>query len=137
MKSLSKKDVSSAIKYLFVGGSSSLLELVLFQIFIFLSINTSIANVIAVIIATAYNFVLNRSWSFGDQGNAFNSLIRYLILFAFNTTFSTVVITLVSNLGVPAILVKVFTMGCIALWNFFLYRSVVFKTARGEGEHDE
>lgn len=128
MSKFNKDDILSAAKYLFVGGSSAVIELALFQLLVMMGLALAVANVVAVVIATAYNFLLNRSWSFGHTGGALASLVKYLLLFAFNTCFSTIAISTISPaLGIPAIAVKVVTMGCIVVWNYVLYRSVIFK----------
>ena len=51
----------------------------------------------------------------------------YLILFAFNMAFSTLAISWLVGFGVHSILAKLATMVCITLWNFVLYRKVIFK----------
>ena len=51
----------------------------------------------------------------------------YLVLFAFNTTFSTLAITWLVSLGLHSAVAKLMTMVCIVMWNFVLYRKVIFK----------
>lgn len=125
---VTKDDIKRVFKYLFVGGSSALLELILFQAFyVLFGWQIAIANVIAVVLATSYNFVLNRTWSFGQNGNTLRSVILYLLLFAFNTTFSTTAISLLVSQGLPSLIAKLLTQVCIVLWNYVLYRKVIFK----------
>ena len=119
---------ASGLLYLVVGGSTALLELVLFQaLYALASWSIPAANVTAVVVATATNFALNRNVTFKSTANPLLSLVKYLVLFAFNTAFSTIAISLFSSMGAPAVAVKLATMACIVIWNFFLYRNVVFK----------
>lgn len=121
------KTLKQAILYLLVGGSSALIELVLFYAFsdVF-SASLTLSNVAAVIIATAFNFIVNGTVTFKSASSLSRSVILYLILFCFNTIFSTVVINYLASMGLPAIFAKIITMGCIVLWNFVLYKKVIF-----------
>lgn len=120
--------VKQAMSYLLVGGSSALIELVLFQgLYAMAHLSVAPANIIAVIASTVFNFTVNHSVTFKSTGNPLRSLMLYLILFAFNMTFSTLAISWLVGFGVHSILAKLATMVCITLWNFVLYRKVIFK----------
>ena len=120
--------VKQAVSYLLVGGSSALIELVLFQgLYAMVHLGVAPANIIAVIASTVFNFTVNRSVTFKSTGNPVRSLVLYLILFAFNMTFSPLAISWLVGFGVHSILAKLATMVCITLWNFVLYRKVIFK----------
>lgn len=118
-----KKQVSI---YLLVGASTALAELLLFQVLYYFSGDTSISNVIAVVVMTLVNFCINGTVTFQQSTNPIASLVKYLVLFCFNTVFSTFVIAIGANLGFPAVLVKLCTMCCIVCWNYILYKKVVF-----------
>lgn len=127
MVRLDREQLIHWLKYLFVGGSSAVLELALFQcLVLFSGLVVEVCNVFAVVVATLYNFLLNRSWAFNSTEHPVISFIKYILLFAFNTTFSTVAISFFTNIGVPAILVKIATMGCIVMWNYFIYKKFIF-----------
>ena len=123
-----RKTLFQAIKYLVVGGSSAVIELVLFQLLsAVFAIPLAAANVTAVVVSTVFNFLVNRNVTFKSTSNPLRSLVLYLLLFALNTTFSTVVISLLAAQGVYPLVAKVCTMACIVLWNFVLYKKVIFK----------
>lgn len=114
--------------YLVVGAGTALLELVLFQaLYGFGVLPVAAANVVAVVVSTALNFLVNGTVTFKGAKNPLFALAKYLILFAFNTCFSTTVISLAVSAGCPSLLAKLATMACIVCWNFVLYRKVVFK----------
>lgn len=124
----SKKTLFQAIKYLMVGGSSAVIELVLFQLLsAVFAIPLAAANVTAVVVSTVFNFLVNRNVTFKSTSNPLRSLVLYLLLFALNTTFSTVVISFLAAQGVYPLVAKVCTMACIVLWNFVLYKKIIFK----------
>lgn len=125
---LNRSKIKQILVYLLVGGGTALLELAIFsllyRLFLF---DVSVSNVIAVLIATATNFMLNGTVTFKGSSNIYRSVILYTALFIFNTFFSTAAITMLSQAGAPAELVKVGTMVCIVIWNYVLYRKIVFR----------
>lgn len=124
----SEKTVFQAFKYVVVGASSAVIELALFQVLsAVLGLALTYSNVIAVVISTTFNFLMSRNVTFKSTSNPVRSLALYLLLFAFNTTFSTVCISFLAAQGIYPLVAKVCTMACIVLWNFVLYKKVVFK----------
>lgn len=129
--------LKESTRYLIIGFSSAAIELVLFWILdVLLGFKTSIdifgarlilSNTIAIVVATIYNYTLNRTWSFKPTKGLARSMILFIILFAFNNLFSGTVIFFLVGAGIYEMVAKLFTMACIVCWNFFLYRFVVFK----------
>lgn len=104
------------------------MEVVLFQaLFLLTPVGVAAANIIAVIVATACNFALNGTVTFKQSSNFLRSAVLYLLLFCVNTTFSTTVISIAVAGGIPSLLAKIFTMGCIVVWNYVLYKKVIFR----------
>lgn len=121
-----RQNIVEIIKYLVVGGSTALLELALFTLFSN-GVDLPIANVVAVCISTVCNYILNKVWSFNSREWTAKSVALYLLLFTFNTVFSSWFITTMAALGWPPVGAKVLSMACIVTWNYVLYRNVVFK----------
>jgi putative flippase GtrA len=115
-------------RYLIVGGTSALIELALFSLIYYLSKGLTIpANIIAVCVATSFNFLVNRNFTFKSTSNFWRSAILYLLLFGLNLAFTTVFTTILINYGAFPLLAKLTTMACVTMWNFFLYNKVVFR----------
>jgi putative flippase GtrA len=113
--------------YVVVGTTSALIELVLFQIlYSLIGLNYATSNITALTTSTAYNFLLNGRVTFKGVSNKVKCLIKYLILFAFNSTFTTLAIGFLLGLGWHSLIAKLATMCCVVLWNFILYRKVIF-----------
>ena len=55
------------------------------------------------------------------------SMVLYVVLLAFNIAFSTFAIGWLVGVGAEPAVAKVFTQGCVVVWNYFLYNKVVFK----------
>ena len=120
--------VSQIVRYAVVGGASAAFELIVFQILYALAgMGIAPSNTIALVASTVVNFTMNRSLAFKSSANPARSLMLYLVLFAFNTTFSTLAITWLVGLGIHSAVAKLMTMVCIVMWNFVLYRKVIFK----------
>ena len=114
--------------YVAIGIASALIELLLFQgLYYFSPLGIIPSNVIAVLLATVFNFTLNRNVTFKSTTNTFRSLLLYTLLFIFNLCFSSLAIQALVNLGWHSAIAKILTQGCIVLWNFFLYRNVIFR----------
>ena len=123
-----KERVIQIAKYLLIGGSTALLELMLFWLLcLFTSNNLVLSNIIAVLTATCTNFLLNGKLTFEGSSNMLRSAILYALLFLFNLAFSTITINALGESPIPPVVVKAFTQGCIVIWNFFLYKKVIFK----------
>lgn len=121
------KTTRQAITYLAVGGGTALLELVAFQgLYTLTPLGVANSNIIAVALATICNFALNGTMTFDNCSNWVRSALLYALLILFNTTFSTVAIGWLIDMGALSLLAKLATMLCIVIWNFFLYKRVIF-----------
>lgn len=116
------------LSYVLVGGGTALLELGLFQLlYELIGLPLEPSNVLATIVATATNFLLNRSVTFKSSSSPVRSAILYCLLFAFNTTVSTLAIGFMVRFGLPSAIAKVLMQGAVVVWNFFIYRKIIFK----------
>ncbi len=122
-----KSNIIQFSKYIIIGGTSALCELMLFTIFQIIGMSIFISNISSVIISTIINYLLNKFWAFKSQTRSIKSLVLYIGLFIFNITFSSQFIVLLSNVGVKSIVAKFISMILITCWNFILYKKVVFK----------
>lgn len=114
-------------KYLTVGVASAAVELLFFSLFYYvLGLSVGFASPASLVLSTVLNFLLSSSWSFKGSTNMKRSALLYTILFVFNTCFSSMASTWIVGMGAPALLAKLITMACIVLWNFVLYRKVIF-----------
>jgi len=114
-------------RYVLVGGSSAALELGIFWV---LSnpthLGVRISNVIAVFIATVCNFAMNRQWTFKSSSHWMRSAVLYITLWSLNLVFTTSVIGYAADHAFSPVLAKVGTMAAVVMWNFWLFRKVVF-----------
>lgn len=122
-----RSTITQILQYLGIGVGTALLELGLFELlFEILHIDIVVSNVIAVIVATTVNFLLNGTVTFRGSSNFLRSVILYILLFLFNLFFTSTAISLLVEAGVNSAIAKVATQICVTIWNFILYRKVVF-----------
>ena len=118
---------TQGISYVLVGGGTALLELGLFQLlYVVAKLPLAPSNVAATVAATLANFLFNRGVTFQSSSNPLRSLVLYLLLFAANTLISTFVISVLVGMGLPSALAKLCMQCCVVVWNFVLYRKVIF-----------
>ena len=114
--------------YIFAGVSAALIELALFTVLnSFTGLGIASANIISVVVATAYNFTLNRSVTFKSTSNPARSAVLYTMLFAINLAITTFAIGALTEAGLQAPVAKLIMQVCVAVWNFVLYKRVIFK----------
>lgn len=116
------------VRYVFVGGSTFVLDFsILFCLQHFTNVSLSISTTLAYWIAIAYNFVLNRWWTFSaaESKNLSKHLTLYLVLLGANY-----LVTLLIVLGLSHFIyfgwAKVFAVIVQITWTYPIYKKVIF-----------
>ncbi len=117
-------------KYIAVGGSGVFLDmgtLALFQnIF---GVNPTIAVAMNQILILAYNFTLNKYWSFRNKELSRKQIIRYLALAFANYVISVIVMHYFNEVRhINDKIVRLATIAVAASWNFVLYKQWVYRS---------
>ena len=116
-------------RYIITGFCSAAIELTL--LFVFrdvVKLSIIVSNSIALTIVFWFNFLMNRIWSFKSTANLKKQLAMYLILFIFNLGASDLIMYLLTTkLSLQYLLAKVFAIGAVVTWNFFLYKKVIYR----------
>ena len=137
-----KGGLGKFIRYVFVGGSAVIVDFAVFEIILLLlgtqnsvtifshSIEPEkIANTAAVITGFIYSFILNRTWAFKSKSNAFRQIILMIILLAFNTFISNEAISFMGRiLNVPFAIAKPVMQIIVAVWNYFIYDKIIYRS---------
>lgn len=88
------------------------------------------ANTLAYAAGLFSSFALNKFWVFGGQQQYQTryQLLAYCLLALFNYSLGTwVLVDLVQSWGWPAWLAKGLSMGLIVVWNFLIYKKVIYR----------
>ena len=131
LQKLIKLAKSNFGKYLIVGGSVYLLELAV----IVLAQNAGATAVEAVsisfVIGLIVSFILQKFVTFGDKRVHHKVLLPQFIavtlLVIFNFGF-TVLMTKIFTHLLPVVVIRTLAIGMTTIWNFYLYRTRIFKT---------
>lgn len=121
----------SIVKYIIVGvGSLAVDYAVLLALYHGFNVHPAIAGGIGVVAGLIVNFILNKLWSFGAASSTKQSAkqaVMYGALVCFNLVFTSWFITFVLQFGIQPEVSKIITTGIITLWNYALYKAVIFK----------
>lgn len=136
IKSLLKK-YETFIKYIFVAGISFTIDIVFFNIFnIVFAKKIIIATILARIISSFINYLLNRDKVFKSDENNRKTIIKYYILVVVQMLISAFVVdNLYEMLEVNATLIKVPVEFILFVCNYLIQKLLIFK--RGKNGKDK
>jgi len=124
--------LNSGIKYLLVGGMAFISEYVFFIVLYYIvDLNIVTSNVLSFIIGFIVSFLGNRQWSFSKniyKYKKYTQLVFYSLLAVFNILLSSYLIYILSNyISLPGYVAKFITVIIIVVWNYFIYKNLIFK----------
>ncbi len=121
----------SRLRYLFVGGSSVLIEYGSFVVLIKVALSgVVIANIVSFLIGLTYTFLLHNRWTFkGSHKHSIKKqLIAYGTLATINVIATSLIIDfLVQEMHIPALIAKLLCMALVIVWNYLLLSRFIFK----------
>ena len=119
-------------RYLIIGSSVYLFELAVIVVAQWLGASAVWAVAISFCLGTAVSFFLQKLVTFGDKRMHRRVLIPQIVatvlLIIWNLGFSVLVTRLLQH-HVPAVVARTFALGVTTMWNFYLYRTRIFKSA--------
>jgi putative flippase GtrA len=121
-----------AIRYLFVGGTTFILDLsLLILLHGYIHMNLAIATTIAYWVAVVYNFTLNRSWTFSaaEDNSLRKHLPPYVLLLGFNYLFTVLFVGFFSRY-IHYELAKVIAVPIQMVWTYPLYKKIFVSESR-------
>ena len=119
---------SSVVRYLAVGGFAFAFDAgVLWLLHEMIGIPLTISTPIAFLLSFVVTYTLQRTVAFRASDTIAPSTIRYAILVVWNTIATTLIVWLAVELGLAWIVGKVLAVVTTTIWNYFLYRTWVFR----------
>lgn len=116
----------SGFRYLVVGGSSFVLDfMILYALHELVEIRLWLATGIAFLCSFAYNFTLQKVFTFSSTAQTRRSLVKYLILVAVNA-IATIGIVAVLSTYIGWIVAKIVATILTTVWNYLAYRYIIF-----------
>jgi len=122
------------IKYLLVGFTAFFVDYFLFILLNkFTGLPIFFSNSAALVVGFLISFFGNRLYVFAaDEENTMKhslkkQLLLYVILLTINTFLTYLIIAGLEHLGVDVAIGKVVSMAFIIIWNYVLYKKIIFK----------
>lgn len=118
------------LRYLVAGGIAFVSD---YSTFLFLhyiaGFSSPQSGVMSFFIGLIISFSLQRFWVFkGDSKQLVKrEVIGYGVLAVINFFVTAYGLVLLDHLGVPAFMAKLIVVGMIMVWNYLLYKNVIFK----------
>jgi len=131
MKHLQKLIGSPGGRYIVVGGSVYALELIIIIVAEKMGANAIFAVGLSFWIGLIISFVVQKLITFGDKRLHRKVLLPQIIAFALLVLFNFGFTLLVTKLLVailPAVVTRTLALGMTTIWNFYLYKTRIFKT---------
>lgn len=116
------------VRYVFVGGSTFILDFsILFCLQHFTNVSLTISTSIAYWVAIAYNFTLNRWWTFSasESKKLHQHLTLYLMLLGANYLVTLLIVLGLSNF-IYFGWAKIAAVAVQVLWTYPIYKKVIF-----------
>ena len=118
-------------RYVMIGGSVYLFELLVIVVALHYGASAVVAVGLSFWLGLIVSFVLQKVVTFGDKRVHHQVLVpqvaSFSLLVLFNFGFTLVVTKLLSP-PLPAVLTRTLALGTTTIWNFYLYKTRIFKT---------
>jgi putative flippase GtrA len=118
-------------KYLIIGGSVYLFELAVIVIAQHAGASALFSVALSFWLGLIVSFILQKFVTFGDKRTHHRILIPQIIavclLVLFNFGFTLLVTKLLSDI-LPPTATRTLALGVTTIWNFYLYKTRIFKT---------
>jgi putative flippase GtrA len=122
-------------RYLMVGGSVYVFELLVIVVAQRLGASAVAAVAWSYFLGTTLSFFMQKLVTFGDTRMHHRILVPQMIatglLLLWNFVFSLLVTKLLAD-HVPAVATRTLALGITTIWNFYLYKTRIFKSAAEE-----
>jgi putative flippase GtrA len=103
--------------------------LILYYIF---KVDVAFATVLGLSVGFIASFMLNKLWTFRDRRSTkkvqtLSQIVLYGLLFILNNAFTIFLIRTLLVVGISAAVGKIISTILITLWNYALYKKLIFK----------
>lgn len=125
---------NQAVRFLTVGSITFLCEYIVFYVlYIFVHWNLLLANSLSFIVGLSISFMLNRIWAFKEdnyQRKFHHQALIYIVLALSNLVINNLIVSGLKAAGLDPRIGKIIAIATIAVWNFMVYKYIIFKSVR-------
>ncbi len=113
--------------YVFSGGTANALDIGLFYVLTWLGVWYVTASMVGSVVGFFSAFFLQKYVAFDSRGKHMNHFLRFCAMGLFNFLMITVILAFfVEVLGIPKEVAKILANASVVLWNFFIYKFLVY-----------
>lgn len=117
----------SQARFLVVGGSSTLLDFIIYML-LSTKVDITISKCISMSISSIYSFFINKNWTFSDSEKITIVLaLKYILCVLINIGVNTLVNTLTFSITNNKIISFIIATGIAMIVNFVIQKEVVFR----------
>jgi putative flippase GtrA len=121
-------------RYLLVGVNVYLFELAVIAVAQYLGASTVTAVGLSFWLGLGLSFGLQKLVTFGDRRLyrrvLISQILAFSLLVAFNFGFTLLAAKLLAD-SLPAVIIRTLALGATTSWNFYLYKTRIFKNPEG------
>jgi putative flippase GtrA len=118
-------------RYIVIGGSVYVLELLVIFAAQHMGAGAIMAVALSFWVGLVVSFTLQKLVTFGDKRLRRRVLLPQIAAFSLLVLFNfgfTLLVTKLLSPGLPAVLTRTLAIGITTIWNFYLYKTRIFKT---------
>ena len=119
-------------RYVLIGGSVYVFEILMIVVAQHLGASAVVAVGVSFWLGLMVSFVLQKLVTFGDKRMHSRVLLPQIVAFSalvlFNFGFTLLLTKLLEHV-LPAVVTRTLAVGMTTLWNFYLYKTRIFKSA--------
>ena len=124
------------MRYLIVGGSVYVLELIIIVVAQHLGATPVEAVALSFLMGLVISFLLQKFFTFGDKRThkrvVISQVIAVALLVLFNLGFTVAVTKLLEHMW-PPVVTRTVALAITTIWNFYLYKTRIFKRSQADG----
>ena len=127
----------SQLLYLFFGGCTTLVNLVVYALCAHMAnLSTALSTIIAWVAAVLFAYITNRTWVFESRASTVPDLLReigsfFLCRLATGLLDLAIMYVCVDRLGLPDLLVKLLSNAVVVVLNYVFSKLIIFSGKEG------
>ncbi len=120
----------SQVRFLVVGGSSTLLDFIIYML-LSSKLNITISKLFSMMISSIYAFLINKNWTFNNKNKTtFILAFKYVLCVCINIFVNTTSNTLLFNITRNKIISFVIATSIAMVLNYTIQKRIVFRGGR-------
>lgn len=129
--------IPQIIKCVISSAFSAIIDALIFQGFVYFlpnlnlseKISIVIGTIVARIISTAINFLINKFWSFQSKKKSLKEAFLFFLMFLGKMGISATLVAALSNIPIPPLVIKLTVDALLFFAGYFIQKKFIFVSA--------